>query len=148
MRMHHPPSHWILVALVLAALLLTLTEVHGQSAGAAAVFEGRPAMAGAQAGLGAQAGPSQGGIGVQGTEAAERNLRLRRPSGLADMPQGQPADDAVAAAKRQDTAVPKEPGIAREERSAVRKTKRAAKRTLRRARTGTSEIDSRSGDAR
>ena len=76
--MIHHPSHWIGVALV-AALAMIAFEVAGQlSTGSAAMFEGRPAMAGAQAGLGAQAGPPQGGIGVQGTEAAERNLRPPR----------------------------------------------------------------------
>lgn len=100
MKIHHRPSHWVAVALVLAALLLALNEAHGQSAGAAAVFEGRPSMAGAQAGLGAQAGPPQGGVGVQGPEAAQRNLRLRRPSGLGQLPPipGK-ADDEVLAAR-------------------------------------------------
>lgn len=35
MKIHHSPSHWIMVALVLAAFLLTLSEAHGQSTGAA-----------------------------------------------------------------------------------------------------------------
>jgi predicted carbohydrate-binding protein with CBM5 and CBM33 domain len=147
MRMHHTPSHWVVVALVLLALLLTLREAHGQtqSPGAAAVFEGRPAVAGAQAGLGAQAGPPQGGIGVQGAEAAERGVHVRRPSGAADMPQGQPAaaTDVAAAAPAGQLVKPKDTGVAREQRSAVRKAKRAAKRTVRRARTGTAEIDAR-----
>jgi hypothetical protein len=69
-----------MVALVLAALLLTLSEAHGQSTGAAAVFEGRPAIAGAQGGLGAQAGVPQGGIGVQGSEVAERSMPERDKS--------------------------------------------------------------------
>ncbi|MDF2462066.1 MAG: hypothetical protein K0Q43_301 [Ramlibacter sp.] len=30
MKIYHRPSHWVVVALVLAAFLLTLTEVHGQ----------------------------------------------------------------------------------------------------------------------
>ena len=91
--MVHHPTHWIAVALVLALALLALEEAGGQSTGAAAMFEGRPAMAGAQAGLGAQAGPPQGGIGVQGTQAAE--LNLRRPRIIEeprDMPQGEMAD--------------------------------------------------------
>ena len=102
MKIHHRPSHWVAVALVLAALLLALNEAHGQSAGAGAVFEGRPAMAGAQGGLGAQAGPPQGGVGVQGPEAAQRNLHLRRPSGLGQLPPvpGK-ADDEVLAARAQ-----------------------------------------------
>lgn len=141
MRMHHPPSHWILLALVLLALLLTLSEAYGQPAGSAAVFEGRPAMAGAQAGIGAQAGPPQGGIGVQGPQAAERSVHLRRPARQAGTG---PAPDAadVAAAPRDRTATPREPGLAREDRSAARKAKRAAKRTMRHARSGTTEIDS------
>ncbi len=35
MKIHHRPSHWLAVALVLAALLLALNEAHGQGAGAA-----------------------------------------------------------------------------------------------------------------
>jgi hypothetical protein len=35
----------------------------------------------------------------------------------------------------------KDPGIAKDERSAVKKTKRAAKRVVQRARHGVSEID-------
>lgn len=100
MKIHHRPSHWVAVALVLAALLLALNEAHGQGAGAAAVFEGRPAMAGAQAGLGAQAGPPQGGVGVQGPQAAQRNLHLRRPGKAGQLPPvpGK-ADDEVLAAR-------------------------------------------------
>jgi len=76
--MIHHPTHWIAVALAVALGLIAI-EAYGQmSSGAAAMFEGRPSMAGAQAGLGAQAGPPQGGLGVQGNEAAERNLRPPR----------------------------------------------------------------------
>lgn len=75
----HHPSHWIAVAVVLGITLLTL-EAAGQttatpSTNAQAVFEGRPTMAGAQAGLGAQAGPPQGGLGLQGSDGAGLNLR-------------------------------------------------------------------------
>ncbi len=100
MKIRHRPSHWVAVALVLAALMLALNEAHGQSAGAAAVFEGRPAMAGAQAGLGAQAGPPQGGVGVQGPEAAQRSLQLRRPVAPGQLPPvAGKADDEVLAAR-------------------------------------------------
>lgn len=106
MKIHHRPSHWVAVALVLAALMLALNEAHGQGAGAAAVFEGRPAMAGAQAGLGAQAGPPQGGVGVQGPEAAQRNLNLRRPSRLGQLPPAPgKADDEVLAARAEARAL-------------------------------------------
>lgn len=70
----HHPTHWIAVALV-ASLALLAFEAAGQNTGAQAVFEGRPAMAGAQAGQGALAGPPQGGIGLQGTDGAQLNLR-------------------------------------------------------------------------
>lgn len=93
----HHPTHWIAVAVVLVVALLTLREAHGQSTNAAAVFEGRPALAGAQAGLGAQAGPPQGGIGLQGSDGAELNLRPPRAVREArqeNMPQGEPAGDA------------------------------------------------------
>jgi hypothetical protein len=93
----HHPTHWIAVALV-AALALLAFEVAGQggaaqSTTAAGMFQGRPAMAGAQGGLGAQAGLPQGGLGVQGSQAAELNLRRPRiVDEPYDMPQGQPAD--------------------------------------------------------
>jgi hypothetical protein len=70
----HHPTHWIAVALV-ASLALLAFEAAGQSTGAQAVFEGRPALAGAQAGQGALAGPPQGGMGLQGSEGAQLNLR-------------------------------------------------------------------------
>lgn len=78
----HHRTHWIAVALALGFGLMAI-EAAGQqatnnmSANAQAVFQGRPAMAGAQAGLGAMAGPPQGGIGLQGSDGA--GLNLRRP---------------------------------------------------------------------
>ena len=76
---HHHPTHWIAVAAALGLALVAM-EAAGQSAShpspnAGAVFQGRPAMSGAQGGLGAQAGPAQGGIGLQGSDGAERKLR-------------------------------------------------------------------------
>lgn len=80
----HHPTHWLGVAIVLLIALMAF-EAYGQqsvnsmnlSPNAQAVFQGRPAMAGAQAGLGAMAGPPQGGIGLQGSDGA--GLNLRRP---------------------------------------------------------------------
>ena len=114
MKIRHSPHHWIAVALVIAVLLLTLSEAHGQSSGAAATFEGRPAMAGAQAGQGAMAGPPQGGIAVESS---------------ADMQQ------------RRDVKPSRDQSLAKDERSAVTKGKRAAKRSVKRARTGIGDID-------
>jgi hypothetical protein len=78
----HHPTHWIAVAVVLALGLMAF-EAFGQqptnnmSPSAQAIFQGRPLMSGAQAGLGAMAGPPQGGIGLQGSDGA--GLSLRRP---------------------------------------------------------------------
>ena len=78
MKHQHRPTHWVAVAAIAALALLTF-EAAGQNVqpntNALAVFEGRPAMAGAQAGLGAMAGPPQGGIGLQGSDGAGLNLR-------------------------------------------------------------------------
>ncbi len=76
MKHLHHPTHWVAVAAV-AALALLAFEAAGQSTNAQAVFEGRPALAGAPAGRGAMAGPAQGGIGLQGSDGA--GLNLRRP---------------------------------------------------------------------
>ncbi|RYF44196.1 MAG: hypothetical protein EOO25_00405 [Comamonadaceae bacterium] len=93
MTTNHLPTRWIPVALATAAALWTITPAWGQNNGAAAVFQGRPSMAGAQAGQGAMAGPPQGGIGLQGSEGTK--LTLRRPA-IADepanMPQGRMED--------------------------------------------------------
>jgi hypothetical protein len=79
MNHYHHPTHWLGVAVVLGLALLAF-EAAGQaqaSTNANAVFQGRPAMSGAQAGLGALAGMPQGGIGLQGSDGA--GLNLRRP---------------------------------------------------------------------
>lgn len=150
MKMHHTRFYWIMVTLVLIAFLLMVTEAHGQSAGAAAVFEGRPALAGAQGGQGAQAGVPQGGIGVQGNDAAERGLRLRKPSLLDEVRRdvrsegievaAAPTEAELAARKEVEPA--RDRSLAKDERSSAKKGKRAAKRSISRSRHGVSEIDS------
>jgi hypothetical protein len=149
MKIQHRPSHWVVVALALAAFLLTLTEAHGQTTGAAGVFEGRPAIAGAQGGLGAQAGVPQGGIGVQGSEVAERSVQqLRKPSGLDEIQQArrEGTADATVAATDTDVTVRKEvepqrdKSLAKDQRSA-KKAVRGVKRSISRARHGTSPVD-------
>lgn len=150
MKIHHSPYHWISVAVILAALLFTLSEAHGQSTGSAALFEGRPAMAGAQGGLGAQSGMPQGGIGVQGTDAAQRSIAPRRADlpATGNMPQGarDTAGIDVGTAKaevasRQDVKPVRDPSIAKDQRSASKKAKKAARRSIDRSRHGVSPID-------
>jgi hypothetical protein len=126
MKIQHGPHHWLAVALVLAILLLTLSEAHGQSTGAAATFEGRPAMAGAQAGQGAMAGPPQGGIAVEGnSDMTVRREDLERRDVL----------------PRREIQPGRDQSLAKDERSAVKKGKRAAKRVIKRSRTGVGDID-------
>jgi hypothetical protein len=143
MRIVHSHHHWLFVALVAGAALLTVTHAYGQHNDASAMFEGRPALAGAQAGTGAMAGPPQGGIGVQGDE--NTGIAVHAPRGLRDMPQGKvdPAADAVAVNRAVRTGrdvVPKDRSIAADQRSASRKAKRAAKAVRKQARHGVATI--------
>lgn len=133
---HHSPFHWLVVAVIAIVALFTFGHARGQTGNAAAAFEGRPAMAGAQGGLGAQAGMPQGGIGVQGNQAAQRQLNLRKPSGLDSAPATAPV-----AARSDVTLVPKKDEVGKDVRSPTRKVKKAAKRTLKRSRTGVGGID-------
>jgi hypothetical protein len=140
MRFHrHHRFFWIGVAAVCAAALFTLSDARGQSTGSAAVFEGRPAMAGAQAGQGAMAGPPQGGIGPQGSDGA-RGVDLRPPAGLNAPQAGAPAvprDPGMAPARPAGEVVPqrdRDPGTVDKQNRAASKAKRVAKRTARRAR--------------
>lgn len=154
MRMPHTPYHWILVSLVAAAFLLALSEAHGQSpgrTGAAALFEGRPAMAGAQAGQGAQAGPPQGGIGVQGADDLAKPLRkdIGKPRPSRDVTPPKDSLDAprdAVAAPKDSMGRPRDSGLVTDQRSAAKKSSSAAKSTMRRSRTGVGEIGSRSGE--
>jgi hypothetical protein len=137
MRIRHTRYHWIAVALVLIALMLALNEAHGQGTGAAAVFEGRPAMAGAQGGLGAQAGPPQGGIGVQGSDLSPPRDAIKPQRS----PEVAPPRDSTKPGSAKEVTKPRDTSLASDERSAVKKSKRAAKRTVKRSRTGVGEID-------
>lgn len=138
---HHSPLHWLAVAVVAVVALFTFGPARGQGATAGATFEGRPALAGAQGGLGAQAGMPQGGVGVQGNQAAQRQLNLRPPGGVESAPS--PASRTSPIPRRSDaTLVPPKDDVAREVRSPTRKVKKAAKRTLERSRTGVGGFDS------
>ena len=141
----HSPFHWLGVALIAVVALFTFGHALGQGANASAAFEGRPSLSGAQGGLGAQAGMPQGGLGVQGNEAAQRQLKLRKPGGLDAMPATAPAETPLASiSKRSDvTPVPRRDGVARDVRNPARTVKRAARRTVERSRTGVGGIDAR-----
>jgi hypothetical protein len=112
MRYRHHRTHWIAVALALGLGLVALEAVAQQTVGemqlspnASAVYHGRPAMAGAQAGLGAMAGPPKGGIGLQGSDGAGLNLRAPRvieeqmaplpPVACADLPRISPSEEPL-----------------------------------------------------
>jgi hypothetical protein len=136
MNSYHSPHHWIPVAIVLAIALLTLTEALGQRTDSSAVFQGRPAMAGANGGTGAMAGPPQGGIGVQGPN--ESQIAVRRPAAT--------ASDAVAenrAVRNDKDIVPRDrdKGVAKDRRSVAQRAKDAVRRIVQRSRHGVSDGD-------
>jgi hypothetical protein len=87
---------------------------------------------------------------VQGTQAAERTMHLRPPSGTsATTPAAVAATTDVGVARAADhRAVPRDTGVARDNRSLARRTRRAARHTLRQARTGTPVIDSTTSPSR
>lgn len=94
----HHPTHWVALALA-ASLALLAFEAAGQSAGGQAAFQGRPALAGAQAGQGALAGPPQGGIGLQGSDGAQMNLRPPRSVAQPDVAAAACSGPTVSAAE-------------------------------------------------
>jgi hypothetical protein len=110
MHYQHHPSHWLGVAVVLLLALMAF-EAYGQppnhelTPNARAVFQGRPLMAGAQAGIGALAGPPQGGIGLQGSDGA--GLNLRRPQVIEQQMNPPPA--VLACANQPATSATEQP---------------------------------------
>ena len=149
MKLQHTPWHWIAVAVVLAVALFTLNEAHGQSTGAAAVFEGRPAMSGAQAGQGPMAGPAQGGIGPQTPSEPRAGIDFRRDGGGPAVPRDSGIDrvgqgELSPRRDRGQEVVPRDrdPGAVTEQKRSASKAKRAGKRTVERAKRGVSGVDS------
>ena len=125
----NPARHLATAALMAVAALCPLSQAWAQAQGAGALFEGRPAMAGAQGGQGAQAGMPQGGLGVQGAQA-EKGLNLRKPSGLDAMPPLPGSAAAVASTappSNVDMTLKKDAGAATVQRSGLNKAQRAAK---------------------
>lgn len=153
MRLHlHSPWHWVSVAAVATAALVTFNDAHGQSTGPNATFQGRPAMAGPQAGEGALAGPPQGGIGPQSRDDPRGGVELWKPRREADRDMRQ-KDSGVDAPgnggdlkpqRDRDSDVIRKPhdksGM-NEQGNTGRTLKRATKRTIERARRGVSPID-------
>ena len=143
-------SHWIAAAAVLPVTLCMIGHVYGQT-GSEAAFQGRPAMAGAQAGTGAMAGPPQGGVGPQSVDQPGGGLVLRKPGTDAPVPRdpgvGTPGDTGTGTglAPKKD----RDPGgVIKRERgttgtdSTTQKAKRGVKRSYERARRGVSGVDS------
>ena len=146
----HAHHHGAVVALVGLALLLALSDAHGQSPAAAAA-QARPALAGAQGGLGAQPGLAQGGLAAQGSGGAQLEIPLRRPGKTTEPPVVLATPEVMAQApapraSASDMASPRKSEVKPPE-STSRKAARGAKRSLERARHGTSGIDAQ-GSAR
>lgn len=148
MKIFHSRHRWIALAAVAAVAMLTLSNVYGQRADSGAMFHGRPALAGAQAGAGPMAGPPQGGIGVQTREEAIAGrggevVPQRRDDNV--VPRDR--DDGVVRRDRDDGVIPRgrdgevvrrdrDSGIAKDERSAAKTSKRAVKRLRDQAKHG------------
>jgi len=162
MKMQPTSWFWIVAAAVVAVALFTVGNAYGQSTGAKAVFEGRPAMAGAQGGTGPMAGPPQGGVTPQAPEDPGGGLAVRRPGDVAAGP-AVPRDPGGGPSVPRDSGMdrPDNGGMApqrdrggdvvKRERDqggmsesgrATKKAKRAGKRTVERARRGVSGVDS------
>jgi hypothetical protein len=147
-------SQWIAAGAVLPVTLCMVGHVYGQSTGSEAVFQGRPAMAGAQAGTGAMAGPPQGGVAPQSVDQAGGGLVLRAPGQNKGAEAPVPRDPGVGTPGSAGELKPKrdrDPGtdVIKRERDAAgtgesttKKAKRGAKRSLERARRGVSGVDS------
>jgi len=147
-------SQWIAVAAVLPVTLFAFGHVHGQATGSEAVFQGRPAIGGAQGGTGAMAGPAQGGVAPQSVDQSGGGLVLRRPGGASGSEQSVPRDPGVTTPDKGTGDLKpqhdRDPGevIKRERDSSATgdktstRTKRAVKRSYERARHGVSGVDS------
>jgi hypothetical protein len=159
-RMQPTAWFWVIAAAVVAVALFTVGNAYGQGAGTSAVFEGRPAMAGAQGGLGPMAGPPQGGLGPQSPQDPGSGIGARRQLDAAGGP----------TIPRDSGPIPRDPGVDRavgdgevrpqrdrggdvikrdrdehglqQQGQAAGKAKRAGKRSVERARRGVSGVDS------
>jgi hypothetical protein len=163
-RMQPTAWFWIIAAAIVAVALFTVGNVYGQSAGSSAAFQGRPAMAGAQSGLGVMSGPPQGGLGPQSPEDPGSGFGARRQ---ADVNSGAPVTGP--AIPREPGPIPRDSGRDRavgdgelrpqrdrgdvikrdrddhgvqQQGESAGKAKRAGKRSIERARRGVSGVDS------
>jgi hypothetical protein len=159
-RMQPTAWFWVVAAAIVAVALFTVGNVHGQTSGSAAAFEGRPAMAGAQGGTGAMAGPPQGGLAPQspsdpgGGIAAPRNNPAANgptvPRDTGPIPRDPGLDRSVGGSgevrpqRDRDDVIKRDRddnGVQQQGRT-TSKAKRAGKRTVERARHGVSGVDS------
>src|SRR3954469_9660084 len=144
-------SQWIAAGAVLPVTLCMVGHVYGQATGSEAVFQGRPAMSGAQAGTGAMAGPPQGGVAPQSVDQAGGGLVLRAPGQNMGTDAPVPRDPGVGTPgngggelKPQRDRDPGSEVIKRDRdatgtnNSTTGKAKRGAKRSIERARRGVS----------
>ncbi len=150
-----PRNPWR-TALTHAALGATLSlgtlAVHAQS-GAAAAAQGRPAMSGAQGGMGAQPGLQQGGlVDKSPNNAGQVEIPLKRPGTQPMEKAVGPREDRMAVRTGSDIRVPDDAQAAPRKTEEVkptegtaRKAVRATKRSMDRARTGVSPLDATGG---
>ena len=160
-RMQPTAWFWIVAAAIVAVALFTVSNVHGQGSGSSATFEGRPAMAGAQGGTGAMAGPPQGGLSPQSPSDPGGGIGARRDNN--------PTQANGPSVPREPGPIPRDPGMDKsvgggelrpqrdrdevikrdrddhglqQQSKSTSKAKRAGKRSVERARRGVSGVDS------
>lgn len=138
------------LALAVAGAALGLGTVCAQAqSGAAAAAQGRPAMAGAQGGLGAQPGLQQGGLGNKAAnDVGQVDIPLKRPGTQPTEKAVGPREDRIAVRNGSDIRLPDDGQVAPKRTEEVRPTQsttakaaRATKRSVERARTGVSPVD-------
>ena len=161
-RMQPTAWFWIVAAAIVAVALFTVGNVHGQTSGSSANFEGRPAMAGAQGGTGAMAGPPQGGLSPQSPSDPGGGINARRDTDTS-------AGANAPSVPRDPGPIPRDPGVDRsvgggevrpqrdrddvikrdrddhglqQQNKSTGKAKRATRRSVERARRGVSGVDS------
>lgn len=137
-------------ALAVAGAALGLGAVCAQAqSGAAAAAQGRPALAGAQGGMGAQPGLQQGGLGNKApNDVGQVAIPLKRPGTQPTEKAVGPREDRMAVRTGSDIRLPDDGQVApkrteevRPTQSATAKAARATKRSVERARTGVSPVD-------
>ena len=129
---------WLTLGFATALVASQVADAWGQSPAATAA-QARPALSGAQGGVGAQAGLPQGGLAVQ-DRPAQIQMPLRRPGAGGTAVAAAPAAGA-GLQTRPDSLPARQEAEVKPLRSDRRKAQRALQRSAERARRGVAPVD-------